>query len=105
MALQSDHNFVITDTLTDLNSTRTGLTSALLIRSSSIINTPTVIDYKVFLDISNGTRVSVDVILHNRWFTVNCSPVNQADSFIVHETSISKLFCFLSKNQSLIDPL
>ena len=48
------------NTPTNLTYIRTGLTSALLTWSSSIINTPAVIGYEVFLDISNGTRVSTE---------------------------------------------
>ena len=45
---------------TDLNSTRTDLTSVLLTWSPPINNIPAVIGYEVFLDISNGTRVNME---------------------------------------------
>ena len=52
--------FLVTNTPTNLAYIRTGLTSALLSWSPTIINTPTVIGYEVFLDLSNGTRVNMD---------------------------------------------
>ena len=45
---------------TGLNYTRTGLTSVILTWLPPINNTPIVLGYEVFLDLSNGTRVSMD---------------------------------------------
>ena len=56
LSLQS----LVTDTPTNLTYIRTGLTSALLTWSPPINNTPPVIGYEVFLDIFNGTRVSME---------------------------------------------
>ena len=51
---------LVTNKPTNLTHIRTGLTSALLTWSPPINNTPVVIGYEVFLDISNGTRVSME---------------------------------------------
>ena len=56
LSLQS----LVTDTPTNLTYIRTGLTSVLLTWSPPINNTPVVIGYEVFLDISNDTRVSME---------------------------------------------
>ena len=56
LSLQS----LVTDTPTNLTYIRTSLMSALLTWSPPINNIPAVIGYEVFLDISNGTRVSME---------------------------------------------
>ena len=52
--------FLVTDTPANLTYIRTALTSVLLIWTPPINNIPVVIGYEVFLDISNGTRVSME---------------------------------------------
>ena len=52
--------FLVTNTPTNVTYTKTDLTSVLLTWSPPINNIPAVIGYEVFLDISNGTRVSME---------------------------------------------
>ena len=56
LSLQS----LVTDAPTNLTYIRTDLNLILLIWSPSINTIPAVIGYEVFLDISNGTRISME---------------------------------------------
>ena len=73
---------LVTDTPTSLNSTRTGLTSVLLLWSPPTINISTVIGYEVFLNLPNGTRISIETNSTQLTLT-SLQPDNNYSIFVV----------------------
>ena len=76
------YDFPVTDTPSNLSYNRTSITSVLLTWSPPIGNIPTVVGYEVFLNLSNGTGVSIETNT-TKLTLVSLQPDNNYSAFVV----------------------